>query len=96
MSVLIKGMKMPKCCADCMKSDLRTTIKCTEWTEIDAGLRETRRSLLCPLVEIPEKHGRLIDADEMNLLWSGCYFDGSIKPLLDARPTVIEAEGADE
>jgi len=48
------------------------------------------------LVEIPEKHGRLIDADEMNRLWSGCYFNGSIKPLLDARPTVIEAEGAEE
>ena len=37
-------------------------------------------------------HGRLIDADAMAERWKGCIIEGSIKPLLDTRPTVIEAE----
>ena len=45
----------------------------------------------CPLVEVPP-HGRLIDADELVRIWTGAKFYGSIKPIVDARPTVIEAE----
>jgi len=63
MSVIVKGMRMPENCIECISSDLRTAIKCTEWTEISAGRRENERAWSCPLVEIPEKHGRLIDAD---------------------------------
>lgn len=47
----------------------------------------------CPLIEIPTPHGRLIDADELVRIWTGAQFYGSIKPIVDARPTVIEAEG---
>ena len=50
----------------------------------------------CPLVEIPTPHGRLIDADELVRIWTGAKFYGSIKPIVDARPTVIEAEGETE
>ena len=47
----------------------------------------------CPLVEISTPHGRLIDADELVRIWTGAKFYGNIKPIVDARPTVIEAEG---
>lgn len=85
MSVLVKGMKMPENCKECMSSDLRTTIKCTEWTEISAGRRENERAWSCPLVELPEKHGDLIDRDALP------------RDVMDFdvwnAPTVIEAEG---
>ena len=47
----------------------------------------------CPLIDIPTPHGRLIDADELVRIWTGAKFYGSIKPIVDARPTIIEAEG---
>ena len=51
---------------------------------------------VCPLVEVKEPHGRLIDADETIRIWEGATIEGSIKPLIDVRPTVIEAEGREE
>lgn len=63
MSVIVKGLKMPENCMECMLSDLRAAIKCTEWTEISAGRRENERAMFCPLIELPEKHGNLIDID---------------------------------
>ena len=65
MSLIVRGMKMPENCIECMSSDLRTAIKCTEWTEISAGRRENERAWSCPLVELPEKHGDLIDRDAL-------------------------------
>ena len=65
MSLLIKCMKMPKNCLECMNSGFRTAVKCAEWKTISAGLRESMKSNTCPLVELPEKHGRLIDADAL-------------------------------
>jgi hypothetical protein len=62
MSIIVKGMKMPENCAECINSDLRTTIRCTEWTEISAGRRENERAWSCPLVDLG-KHGDLIDRD---------------------------------
>lgn len=65
MSVLIKGMDMPKSCREC---------PCSSWE----GSAEKPRSFChatkdhnettngreaCPLVEVPTPHGRLIDAD---------------------------------
>ena len=61
MSVLIKGMEMPKNCKDCPFSDHEA------WCLIPGSWRERyycpddERSNDCPLVEIPP-HGRLIDA----------------------------------
>jgi hypothetical protein len=47
----------------------------------------------CPLAELPSGHGRLIDADAMKRVWMGARIDGDIGMLLDARPTIVEAEG---
>ena len=37
-------------------------------------------------------HGRLIDADAMAESWKGRIIEGSIEPLLNARPTILKAE----
>ena len=54
MSVLIKGMKMPKNCEDCRFEDF-------------GGCMFRVKRSDCPLVEVPTPHGRLIDADELLL-----------------------------
>lgn len=54
MSILIKGMEMPKCCYDCGVD----TGLCGLWNGY--AERYSRRHPKCPLVEIPTPHGRLI------------------------------------
>ena len=93
MSVLIKGMRMPDNCYQCMISGFRTAIKCTEWTEISAGRRENERAWSCPLVELPEHHGKLIDEDEIEIPSLETVNDQYL--VFDAikdAPTIIEAE----
>lgn len=67
MSVLVKGMKMPKSCYAC-KLDLMTDV-CPEFDEWykkhPYSIRATDRLPDCPLVELPEKHGDLIDRDAL-------------------------------
>lgn len=70
MSVLIKGMKMPDCCNNCefhWKEDVSFEImhQCQLKTGYidDADIHGFPYD--CPLVEIPEKHGRLFDTDEV-------------------------------
>lgn len=63
MNILIKGMRIPENCSECIRSNLRTAIKCAEWTEISAGRRENERALSCPLVDL-ENHGRMIVEDD--------------------------------
>ena len=94
MSVLIKGMEMPKDCGHC-----RFAVDgwCYAYgrTNIDA-LSTCERTNYCPLVPVPP-HGRLIDADaaianrnsEGN--WGYDLFD--LPDYLADCPTVIEAEG---
>ena len=88
MGVYIKGMVMPD---NCMKCILRVRDKNKSWCLVSG--KRLARSLLeimpsgCPLIEVPEPHGRLIDADAYyaNKCENQYYF------LKDA-PTVIEAE----
>lgn len=98
MSILIKGMQIPQSCSDCRLNydQCACSVTGTRWwsdTMVLLGFNcDEERLYDCPLVELPEHHGRLIDADEMKNLWTGCSISGSISPLLDARPTVVEAE----
>lgn len=63
MSVLVKNMEMPKNCDKCpvALSGKYCRINKTYTTYIKLPIRPDH----CPLVEIPEHHGRLIDADEL-------------------------------
>lgn len=100
MGVYIKGMEMPETCIECINSGLRTAIRCSEWTKISAGLREDHRALSCPLVEVPEPHGRLIDKNELtqstdNVMYKAMIFGGQVcytQSDVDNASTVIEAE----
>ena len=72
MSILIKGMEMPKNCYECKfalarfdplptQSFKRHEFKCVL---TEKALTATKRNKACPLIEIPP-HGRLIDADAL-------------------------------
>ena len=62
MSVLIKGMEMPKDCTSCPFDD-------QDYYRCNAIMRENYnrkgRPDYCPLVEVPTPHGDLIDRDEL-------------------------------
>lgn len=101
MSVLIKGMKMPKRCLECQfhgfggyKSEL-IVCSLTGWGE---GQLSNVRG--CPLVDVPTPHGRLIDADALESLiyerisdldYKADAFD--ILKIVQDVSTIIEAEG---
>lgn len=98
MSVLIKGMEMPKSCSDCPLEDpydgynCRITGRGYNW-----GLIE--RPSDCPIIWVPP-HGRLIDADALidikDFIYKSMLFGGEIifsKSAIDNAPTIIEGEG---
>ena len=104
MSVLIKGMEMPKDClhcpfsymsSDCLKIWIICKVKDVSVTDGDA-VKEGRPDW-CPLVEVPP-HGDLIDRDALceyiedlsDNMWTN-NFGVSEQRLFDA-PTIIEAE----
>ena len=70
MSVLVKNMEMPKDCRECRIMEYHSNLGET-WCAPAVGLLAVNfkpipfdgRPDWCPLVELPEKHGRLIDAD---------------------------------
>ena len=70
MSVIVKGMQMPSECRKCFAMDYGTMTGETYCKVNGKTLAESYRPIgfdgrpeWCPLVELPEKHGRLIDAD---------------------------------
>lgn len=75
MSVLIKGMELPKDCMYCKMAYYNASDEFTGCAVVpdkryamhnDAVYaKSTQRPDWCPLIEIPA-HGRLIDADKMN------------------------------
>ena len=110
MSVIIKGMKMPDRCLDCPFMISRDNDDCILQSGVANELAVTWDDLKsgCPLVEIPEKHGRLIDADEKRLritlkgiregecqIYKGGSwgFAAKAETAIDDAPTVFEAEG---
>lgn len=60
MSVLVKGMKMP---GDCLSCPLKEEGFCNITNAYAVRINE--RNSDCPLVDIPEHHGRLIDENEV-------------------------------
>ena len=103
MSVIVKGMEMPESCWLCELSDIGICeLKGKRW-DPDPG--QPRRPDWCPLHSLPEKHGRLIDADDMERFmsdtvqgdirqypYSDTLWDMAFK-WIDSRPTIVEAEG---
>ena len=101
MSVLIKGMEMPKSCADCPIGDSLCCLLMPGvpalWKEYTLAIRTNRRHEDCPLVPVPD-HGRLIDADALEY-----HADNVRDPMgrteetvmwkkIEAAPTIIPAD----
>lgn len=97
MGVYIKGVTIPEDCWHCAYEGLFPPCG----TGAESDYKKTRHPD-CPLVEVKEPHGRLIDADngidkdvkdyEFNGKYAGC----TIQDMLDCAPTVIEAEGEEK
>lgn len=98
MSVLIKGAKVPKSCAECDFIEYDDEYEYEYWCPITRSNVEeytAEKPASCPLVEIPP-HGRLIDASEMAIKFNCRDIDiTTVKKLhewLMEIPTVIESE----
>ena len=90
MSILIKGLIMPSCCDGCTFSDwsnLHQTASC-KLHDYDPCFADhsreyvDKRADFCPLTEIPEPHGNLIDADEFaeGIMHEAEQYWGLLKP----------------
>lgn len=107
MAILINGMEMPKDCCSC---DL-----CTDdgfCIPLDGeslwGYLPDRATFFpdgwkyegCTVTEVPDVHGRLIDADKFKEYidsqrgrpFIGCTFEQAMKILVDEQPTIIDAK----
>jgi hypothetical protein len=108
--VIIRGMKMPETCVQC---DLKRYDQERIWTDngtellgawvckrTDEIIWNTQRGENCPLVPLPEGHGRLGDLDSIlkekyiikpgDLLAEVTVVDACY---ISNAPTIIEAEG---
>lgn len=111
MSIVIKGVEMPNACCHCPCSD-STGCAVTGrvmTTEEMAGMLENIGD--CPAHPLPEKHGRLIDADafakhlreavksvEAFAPQMATALEAAVRDLEDSKktPTIVEAEGEEE
>lgn len=101
MSVLIKGIKIPKSCGVCIFDDYGHCIMTKRYS---GGSATHGRASFCPLVELPEKHGRLVDADALIAKYGDWYteegtetgFIGTLEMLIKDAPAVVEAEGKND
>ena len=104
MSILIRGMEMPKSCFNCKMMGVKAVNE-IEIMKYCCFLRKTalgvNRRKDCPLIEVPTPHGRLIDAEALQLEAYNRLFDihaderdvAFVNFLLGEAPTIIESEG---
>ena len=104
MSVLIKGMTMPRTCAVCEWSSYSHP---KAWCGMakkttDLGIAKTGRAAFCPLVSVPTPHGGLIDKDELRREFMDSDLDHlqrddwrEVIQIVSDAPTIIEAEMED-
>lgn len=98
MSVLIKGIRMPDCCTECeFHWEEDVSFEIMHQCQIKTGYIDNADihsfPYDCPLVELPEKHGRLIDADEIYFSMTNGIDQDIAEEAIRESPTVIEAEG---
>ena len=84
MSILIKGMQVPKSCGECLSIGWHYVFEC----RLDDA-EEGERLPNCPLIELPP-HGRLIDADA--LIFDRCIDTYAAVAAIACAPTIIETE----
>lgn len=107
MSVIVKNMEMPKSCSDCRFYDDNHDYPTCIVTGYSRGYNWSpfnQRMPDCPLVEISEPHGELIDRDSLlqevhkRLLLCTKYENDFQKPYeiiraIETAPVIIQKEG---
>lgn len=105
MSILIKGMKMPKNCDECFFIGRGYPDWCSlpQIPNGEDGIDDTKkRPDWCPLIELPEKHGRLVDRDAImkkldiaedctNCIYQVGSLCGRSNSFVDACETICDA-----
>ena len=101
MSVLVKDMEMPKECRECPMCEYYEITGNTWCKSADGLLAENYKPISfdgipewCPLVELPEKHGDLIDRGKLLRDVEKYHVsDGRFQQWVQVQRPVIEAEG---
>lgn len=105
MSVLVKGMKMPEIKENkSIKAEIRNLDGRLELGIMTGGYYCCEQWSYYPIIEVPDGHGRLIDASRFkNNMDNACDAGGWLEPItsavkeyvkknIDAEKTVIPAE----
>lgn len=87
MGIYIKGIKKPKHCYECTVGECRVRLP---KGDINYNVHPQ-----CPLIEVKEPHGRLVDTTTayQDTMIYGEHFRKSVLKIIDNLPTIIEAEG---
>lgn len=102
MSVIIHGLNIPKSCDECrlFNESWCMALGVENWRKSYNKPPEGGRLPDCPLVPLPEGHGRLIDADALERIIGGFSlnweYGQGVSDCWDAlisAPTILEAEG---
>ena len=108
MSVLIKGMEMPKSCFECFAFNAENTYCALYSHGIPArhSLKPYEKPEWCELIEVPTPYGPLVDSNRLidiglHLMHTAKNDDiaNGVKWLwqyIIESPTIIESEGEDE
>ena len=110
--ILIRGMEMPESCRQCRISfevgigeylcqlctDPNPCVEGGEfWRECGADGINTRPDW-CPLIALPDGHGRLIDADKLMkhyAWWGECEQKDLFDSIVEQQDTIVPAEKED-
>lgn len=104
MGVYIKGMRMPENCCECgiRGYDANAEEEYCPFSLIEC--LSIGRQDSCPLIALPDKHGRLGDLDALIHELNNSHYPGApyvdagisiaIRKVCDA-PTIVEAEGSE-
>jgi len=105
--ILIRGMEMPESCDKCrlFNECWCMALGIEDWRKSYNKPEQGERLPDCPLVPLPEGHGRLIDADALicegadisDGYWVGEYCEatewGYSTKMIENAPTIVPAEG---
>ena len=101
MSVVVKGMQMPEKCGLCDLFHAESPMHCTvvKGNKTVGAPYGMHRPEWCPLVALPDKHGRLVDADSLIIDLMDRGLEGiqtddwaEIQQTVMEQPTIVEAE----
>ena len=108
MGIYIKGLKAPASCCKCRMGRWSNYYQhyrcevCDKEVAKFASAYNTSKPDWCPVAEVQEPHGDLIDRDALEADicpdWNGLYVPDNAysEKLIRNAPTIIEAEGSED